>query len=76
MSDKIQEHHLKRKAILYVRQSSQYQVLHNQESRKLQYAMDSGFGGETSAFNQRLRPFDCSFRTRFSSTRQEMTSAW
>ena len=39
MSDKINPHHLKRKAILYVRQSSSYQVQHNQESRQLQYAM-------------------------------------
>jgi hypothetical protein len=33
MSDKIKPHHLGRKAILYVRQSSAHQVLHNQESR-------------------------------------------
>jgi hypothetical protein len=39
MSDKIQPHHLERRAILYVRQSSRYQVLHNRESRALQYAM-------------------------------------
>jgi hypothetical protein len=39
MSEKIRPHHLQRKAILYVRQSSQYQVLHNLESQKLQYAM-------------------------------------
>ena len=39
MSDKIQPQHLERKAILYIRQSSAYQVLNNQESRKLQYAM-------------------------------------
>ncbi|HEX2367140.1 MAG TPA: recombinase family protein, partial [Bradyrhizobium sp.] len=39
MSDKIQPHHLDRRAILYVRQSSSYQVLHNRESRALQYAM-------------------------------------
>jgi DNA invertase Pin-like site-specific DNA recombinase len=39
MSEKIKLHHLKRKAVLYVRQSSAYQVAHNQESRKLQYAM-------------------------------------
>ena len=39
MSEKIKQHHLERKAILYVRQSSSYQVAHNQESRKLQYAM-------------------------------------
>ena len=40
MSDKIREHHLERKAILYIRQSSQYQVLHNEESLRLQYAME------------------------------------
>jgi DNA invertase Pin-like site-specific DNA recombinase len=39
MSDKIGTHHLERKAILYVRQSSPYQVTHNEESRRLQYAM-------------------------------------
>jgi DNA invertase Pin-like site-specific DNA recombinase len=39
MSDKIQPHHLQRKAILYIRQSSTFQVQHNQESRRLQYAM-------------------------------------
>jgi len=39
MSDKIQSQHRERKAILYVRQSSSFQVQHNEESRKLQYAM-------------------------------------
>lgn len=39
MSDKIKPQHLQRKAILYIRQSSPYQVQHNQESRRLQYAM-------------------------------------
>ena len=39
MSDKIKPHHLERKAILYVRQSSTYQVSNNLESQKLQYAM-------------------------------------
>lgn len=39
MSDKIKAQHLDRKAVLYVRQSSPHQVLHNQESRSLQYAM-------------------------------------
>jgi DNA invertase Pin-like site-specific DNA recombinase len=39
MSDKIGPHHLERKAILYVRQSSAHQVLHNRESQALQYAM-------------------------------------
>jgi DNA invertase Pin-like site-specific DNA recombinase len=37
--DKISPHHLERKAILYVRQSSAHQVLHNRESGTLQYAM-------------------------------------
>jgi DNA invertase Pin-like site-specific DNA recombinase len=36
---KILPHHLERKAILYVRQSSAHQVLHNRESSALQYAM-------------------------------------
>ena len=40
MSDKIKPHHLERKAILYIRQSSVYQVNHNLESQKLQYAME------------------------------------
>ena len=39
MSDKIKPHHVERKAILYVRQSSTYQVQNNLESQKLQYAM-------------------------------------
>src|SRR5438552_3004572 len=38
-SEKIRPHHLERKAILYVRQSSAHQVLHNRESSALQYAM-------------------------------------
>jgi DNA invertase Pin-like site-specific DNA recombinase len=39
MSEKIRAQHLERKAMLYVRQSSAYQVTHNLESQKLQYAM-------------------------------------
>jgi DNA invertase Pin-like site-specific DNA recombinase len=39
MSEKIRPHHLERKAVLYVRQSSAHQVLHNRESSALQYAM-------------------------------------
>jgi DNA invertase Pin-like site-specific DNA recombinase len=39
ITDKISSHHLERKAILYVRQSSAHQVLHNRESSALQYAM-------------------------------------
>jgi DNA invertase Pin-like site-specific DNA recombinase len=38
-ADKIKPHHLARRAIVYVRQSSAHQVLHNPESRALQYAM-------------------------------------
>jgi DNA invertase Pin-like site-specific DNA recombinase len=40
MSEKVRTQHLERKAILYVRQSSPYQVIHNLESQKLQYAME------------------------------------
>jgi hypothetical protein len=39
ISDKVRPHHLERKALLYVRQSSTHQVLHNRESSALQYAM-------------------------------------
>ena len=39
IADKIRTHHLERKAILYIRQSSAHQVLHNRESSALQYAM-------------------------------------
>jgi DNA invertase Pin-like site-specific DNA recombinase len=41
MSEKIKPQHLARKAILYVRQSSAYQVMNNLESQKLQYAMEA-----------------------------------
>ncbi len=39
MSEKIKPQHLARKAVLYVRQSSAIQVAQNQESQRLQYAM-------------------------------------
>lgn len=39
MSEKIKAEHLSRKAVLYIRQSSTFQVIHNGESRRLQYAM-------------------------------------
>src|SRR5437899_6766023 len=41
MSDKIKAHHLQRKAVLYIRQSTAFQVLHNQESGRLQYGMET-----------------------------------
>jgi DNA invertase Pin-like site-specific DNA recombinase len=41
MSEKIRAQHLARKAVLYVRQSSSFQVAHNLESQKLQYAMQA-----------------------------------
>lgn len=37
--DRIKSQHVGREAILYVRQSSAHQVLHNEDSRRLQYAM-------------------------------------
>lgn len=39
MSEKITPERLQRAAIVYVRQSSQHQLLHNTESARLQYAM-------------------------------------
>jgi DNA invertase Pin-like site-specific DNA recombinase len=44
-SEKIGARHLARKAVLYVRQSSAHQVLHNRESRALQYAMRDRLAG-------------------------------
>jgi DNA invertase Pin-like site-specific DNA recombinase len=44
-SDKLGPHHLARKALLYVRQSSAHQVLHNRESSALQYAMRDRLAG-------------------------------
>ena len=41
MSEKIKPHHLERKAILYIRQSSAYQVNNNLESQNLPYAMQA-----------------------------------
>ena len=39
MNEKIRPSHLARKAFLYVRQSSAYQVTHYRESQRLQYGM-------------------------------------
>jgi DNA invertase Pin-like site-specific DNA recombinase len=39
MTERLTEKHLQRRAFVYVRQSSHQQVLHNEESRRLQYAM-------------------------------------
>ena len=39
MKEKIKQSHVDRKAIVYVRQSSSFQVMNNLESRRLQYAM-------------------------------------
>lgn len=39
MSDKIRDDHLKRAAYVYVRQSSQHQVRHHREGRRLQYGL-------------------------------------
>ena len=42
--EKIGAQHRLRKAVLYIRQSSAQQVLHNRESQTLQYAMRERFG--------------------------------
>ena len=39
MSELIQPAHLKRKAVVYIRQSTPHQVVSNQESLRLQYAL-------------------------------------
>lgn len=39
LSEKIGAHHLERKAVVYLRQSSQKQVRQNQESQRLQYGL-------------------------------------
>lgn len=39
MTEKIGQHHLSRKAFVYVRQSSPTQVIRNTESQRLQYEM-------------------------------------
>jgi hypothetical protein len=39
MNDKVAARHLCRRAMVYVRQSSVHQVVHNPESRRLQYEM-------------------------------------
>jgi len=38
-SELVKPHHLDRRAVVYVRQSSPQQVLNNQESLRLQYAL-------------------------------------
>ena len=43
MHEKSRPHHLERKAILYVRQSSAHQVLHNRESCQRRLGTDPGF---------------------------------
>jgi hypothetical protein len=40
MSEKLKTHHLERRAIVYVRQSSHQQIVHNTEGRRLQYEME------------------------------------
>jgi hypothetical protein len=39
MSEEVKAQHIARKAMLYVGHSSAYEVTHNLESQKLQYAM-------------------------------------
>ena len=40
MNEKITARHLERRAIIYVRQSSHHQIVHNTESLHLQYSME------------------------------------
>ena len=52
ITDKVRPHHLERKALLYVRQSSAHQVLHNRESSALQYQMPQRLGDLQRLQNQ------------------------
>ena len=45
MTEKLTPHHLARRAIVYVRQSSHHQLVHNQESQRRQYAMEQRVRG-------------------------------
>ena len=45
MSEKITPERLQRRAMVYVRQSSQHQLVHNTESARLQYAMEQRVRG-------------------------------
>ena len=56
ISDKVRPHHLERKALLYVRQSSAHQVLHNRESSALQYAGSANARAERRGWRRRSRP--------------------
>ena len=49
MSEKVKTQHVGRKALLYIRQSSVYQVNHDLESQKLQYAMQDLSSAKTSS---------------------------
>ena len=40
MNEKLTARHLARRAIVYVRQSSHQQLVHNRESQRRQYAME------------------------------------
>jgi DNA invertase Pin-like site-specific DNA recombinase len=40
MSEKLTARHLERRALIYVRQSSHHQLVHNTESQRLQYSME------------------------------------
>ena len=43
-NSKITDHHLSRKAIVYLRQSTHKQVMRNKESQRLQYALKDRAG--------------------------------
>ena len=69
MSEKIGPQHLSRKAMLYVRQSSAWQVANNLESQRLQYAMEAhlrqfGIVTSRSALESCLKTHRKQFRIR------------
>ena len=70
MSDKIRPYHLERKALLYVRQSSAHQVLHNRESSALQYAMRGPVDGVGLVGDRGDRRRSGSFGSRWGAARR------
>ena len=68
LNQKVLPHHLERKAVVYIRQSSMQQVRHNQESQRLQYALVDR--AKTFGF-RRVEVIDCDLGVSAASGGQE-----
>ena len=58
MSDLIASQHLCRKAVIYIRQSTPHQIVNNQESLRLQYALHQRAGDLGARSRERIADFD------------------